>query len=71
MRGLIDDILSQGIIEPCCGPWASPILLVKNKDSSTRFCVDFSRVNDLTCKDAQQLPTIQDTLDALGGVCYF
>ena len=71
VRGLIDDMLSRGIIEPCCGPWASPIVLVKKKDGSTRFCVDFRRVNDLTRKDAQPLPRIDDTLDALGGACYF
>ena len=71
MRGLMDDMLSRGIIEPCCGPWASPIVLVKKKDGSTRFCVDFCRVNDLTRKDAQPLPRIDDTFDALGGACYF
>ena len=71
MRGLIDDMLSRGIIKPCYGPWASPIIVVKKKDGSTRFCVDFRRVNDLTRKDAQPLPRIDNTLDALGGVCYF
>ena len=71
VRGLVDNMLSQGIIEPCCGPWASPILLAKKKDGSTRFCVDFRRVNDMTRKDAQPLPRIDDTLDALGGACYF
>ena len=49
VRGLIDDMLSRGIIEPCYGPWASPIVLVKKKDGSTRFSVDFRRVNDRTC----------------------
>ena len=62
LRGLIDDMLSRGIIEPCCGPWASSIGLVKKKDGSTRFCVDFRRVNDLMRKDAQPLPRIDDTL---------
>ena len=71
VRGLVDNMLSQGIIEPCCGPWASPILLAKKKDGSTRFCVDFRRVNDMTRKDAQPLPRIDNTLDALGGACYF
>ena len=71
MRGLVDNMLSQGIIEPRCGPWASPILLAKKKDGTTRFCVDFRRVNDMTRKDAQSLPRIDDTLDALGGACYF
>ena len=70
VRGLVDYMLSQGgIIEPCCGPWASPILLAKKKDGTTRFCVDFRRVNEMTRKDAQPLPRIDDTLDALGGAC--
>lgn len=71
VRGLIDGMLVQGVIEPSNGPWASPIVLVKKKDGSTRFCVDFRRVNVCTRKDAQPLPRIDDTLDALGGACYF
>eukprot|EP00731_Ephydatia_muelleri_P009146 Em0004g1484a len=71
VRGLLDDMLSQGIIEPSCGPWASPIVLAKKKDGTTRFCVDFRRLNDCTRKDAQPLPRIDDTLDALGGAQYF
>ena len=60
VRGLIDDMLSRGIIEPYCGPWASPIVLVKKKDNSTRFCVDFCGVNDLTHKEAQLFPRIDN-----------
>ena len=71
VRGLLDDMLSRGIIEPSCGPWASPIVLVRKKDGTTRFCVDFRRLNDCTRKDAQPLPRIDDTLDALGGARYF
>ena len=69
VRGLVDNMLTQGIIEPCCGPWASPILLAKKKDGTTRFCVDFRRVKDMTRQPA--LPRIDDTLDALGGACYY
>eukprot|EP00731_Ephydatia_muelleri_P021935 Em0014g526a len=71
VRGLLDDMLSQGIIEPSCGPWASSIVLAKKKDGTTRFCVDFRHLNDCTRKDAQPLPRIDDTLDALGGAQYF
>ena len=53
------------------GPWASPILLAKKSDGSTRICVDFRRVNEMTHKDAQPLPRIDGTLDTLGGACYF
>ena len=71
VRQMLDQMLQQDIIEPAHGPWSSPIVLVKKKDGSTRFCVDFRRLNDLTRKDAQPLPRIDDTLDALTGACWF
>ena len=68
---MVDDMLSKGIIEPAHGPWASPIVLVRKKDGSTRFCVDFRKVNEVTRKDAQPLPRIDDTIDALEGAKWF
>ncbi len=62
---LIEDMSSKGVIEPAEGPWASPIVLVRKKDGTTRFCIDFRRVNGLTKKDAHPLPRIDDTLDRL------
>ena len=71
VRQMLDQMLQQGVIESAQGPWSSPIVLVKKKDGSTRFCVDFRKLNDLTRKDAQPLPRIDDTLDALSGACWF
>ena len=68
---LLNDMLSRGIIEPSQSPWASPIVLVKKRDGSVRFCVDFRKLNNVSCKDAQPLPRIDDTLDSLEGACYF
>ena len=62
---MVDDMLSKGIIEPAHGPWASTIMLVQKKDGTTRFCVDFRKVNEVTRRDAQSLPQIDDTIDAL------
>ncbi|GFU21651.1 hypothetical protein TNCV_2423381 [Trichonephila clavipes] len=59
------------VIEPSSSPWASPIVLVKNKDGSTRFCVDYRRLNDVTMKDSYPLPRIDDTLDTLAGNTWF
>ncbi|GBN83957.1 Retrovirus-related Pol polyprotein from transposon 297 [Araneus ventricosus] len=68
---LVKEIVDNGIIEESSGPWASPILLVKKKDGSTRFCVDYRKLNEITKKDSYSLPRIDDTLDALNGSQWF
>ena len=52
-------------------PWASPVVLVTKKDGSTRFCVDYRRLNSLTVKDAYPLPRIDDSLRLLGNQQWF
>ena len=71
VKDLIDAMLEKKVIEPSQSPWCSPIVLVKKKDGSTRFCVDFRQVNAVTRKDAQPLPRIDDTLDVLGSAKWF
>eukprot|EP00731_Ephydatia_muelleri_P015652 Em0009g76a len=68
---MIQGMLQQGIIEPSGGAWASPIVLVRKKDGSYRFCVDFRRLNSITKKDVHPLPRIDDALDTLSGSKWF
>ena len=70
-RQIVDKMIHQGIVEESISPWSSPIVLVTKKDGSTRFCVDYRRLNAVTEKDPYPLPRIDDTLDALGGAQYF
>ncbi|GBM90048.1 Transposon Ty3-I Gag-Pol polyprotein, partial [Araneus ventricosus] len=68
---LVKEMVDNGIIEESSGPWASPIVLVKKKDGSTRFCVDYRKLNEITKKDSYPLPRIDDTLDAFNGSQWF
>lgn len=63
----IDDMLKEDVIEKSSSPWASGVILVRKKDGSFRFCVDYRRLNDATIKDAYPLPRIDETLDHLSG----
>ncbi|GFW03304.1 retrovirus-related Pol polyprotein from transposon 412 [Trichonephila clavipes] len=68
---LLREMQENDIIEPFSSPWASPIVLVRKKDGSTRFCVDYRKLNDVTKKDSYPLPRIDDTLDTLSGHKWF
>jgi len=65
-----DKLSQEGKTEPSFGPWASPIVLVRKKDGSIRFCIDFRKLNMKTKKDVYPLPRIDDFLDQVGGIKY-
>ena len=67
----VQQMLSSDVIRPSNSPWASPVVMVRKKDGSLRFCVDFRQLNDATVKDAHPLPRIDDLLNALHGAKWF
>lgn len=64
-------MLKDDVIQPSRSPWASPVVLVKKKDGTLRFCVDYRKLNQVTKKDVYPLPRIDDSLDRLRNARYF
>ncbi|CAF4633599.1 unnamed protein product, partial [Didymodactylos carnosus] len=64
-------LFERGQIEESTSPWSSPVVLVKKKDKTTRFCIDYRRLNAITIKDAFPLPRIDEIFDQLSDAMYF
>ena len=64
-------ILDTRVIRPSNSPWCNAVVLVKKKDGSLRFCIDFRKLNSLTVKDSHPLPCICETLESLAGAAHF
>ena len=51
-------MLDAGVIRPSNSPWCNAVVLVRKKDGSLCFCIDFRKLNSLTVKDSHPLPRI-------------
>ena len=52
-------------------PWGAPVLFVKNKYGTLRFCIDYRQLNKVTVKNKYPLPRIYDLFDQMRGAKVF
>ena len=71
VREHLKEMLDSGAIRPSHSPFSSNVVLVRKKDNSLRFCIDFRKLNARTVKDAYSLPRIEESIDTLSGSRYF
>jgi hypothetical protein len=64
-------MLDRDASRPSHSPYSSPVVLVRKKNVSLRFCIDLRRLNSRTVKDAYPLPRVEETLDVLKGALLF
>ena len=64
-------MLDAGVIRPSNSLWCNAVVLVRKKDGSLRFCIDFRKLNSLTVKDSHPLSHICETLGSLTGAAHY
>lgn len=63
-------MLEAGVIEPSDSPYSSPIVIVKKKDGTNSFCIDFRAINKIIVFDAETIPNADDIFVKLAGCKY-
>ena len=64
-------MLDAGVIRPSNSRWCNAVVLVRKKDGSLHFYIDFRKLNSLTVKDSHLLPHICETLESLAGAAHY
>ena len=71
VRENIQEMLNAGDIRNSECPFSSNVVIVRGKDGTICFCVDYRKLNNRTIKDAYAITRIEDTLHLLAGSKYF
>jgi hypothetical protein len=65
----VKEMLQAGVIRMISSPFASLVLLVKKKDGSWPFCVDYRALNSITVKNKHPLPVVEEFVKKGVSVC--
>ena len=64
-------MLDLGAIQASQNAWCNMVVLVRKKDGSLCFCIDFCHLNAHMKKDSYPLPRIQEMSESLAGASHF
>ena len=71
LNSQIEEMLRKNVIRVSNSPWMAPPVMVKKKDGTIRFCIDYRNLNKITQKDAYPLPLPDQVQDKLSGMNFF
>ncbi len=67
----LKSMLEAGVIEESVSDWCAAPVLIRKKDGTVRYCLDYRKLNAKTVKDAFPLPLIEECMDTLSGNIFF
>jgi hypothetical protein len=62
----LEEYLKNNWIRASNSPYASPVLLARQKNGQLRMCLDYRGLNHITKKSAYPLPRIDTIIDIVG-----
>ena len=68
---IIQEMLDIGAIRESKSPFSLNVVIIRKKDGTIHFCINFRKLNARTKKDAYAIPRVKDTLHMLAGAKYF
>ncbi|XP_053406591.1 uncharacterized protein LOC128559314 [Mercenaria mercenaria] len=67
----VKNMLEAGVKEPANSDYNSPVVLVKKKDNTNRFCIDFRHMHSFTRFDTEPMGNVEDIMAKLKEDNYF
>jgi hypothetical protein len=71
LKKQLAELQKKGFIRPSSSPRGTPVLFVEKKDKTQRMCVEYRSLNEVTIKNKNPLPRIEDLFDQMRGACVF
>ena len=71
VKNEVQKMINLDIVETSSSPYASPVVMVRKKDGSVRFCCDYRKLNQVTVADAEPIPDQEEIFSKLARDKYF